>query len=175
MRDIKNLKKEDLKTGMLIKAKTGSVGMVMKGGEFEDCIVSDGNNENKKRYWQPLDTFEAGVLNGDIVAVYSQGDDKFNSNRASFEESEFTQIAKVFPTFECNFERLPSISLRAKGSALFHRMVQFIKFDPSTKYAEMIVTEVGMSEKHFKKGDIEKGVITLNFEKFEYLLIDYLL
>jgi len=71
------MKKSDLKTGMLIETRDGSLGLVMLNTETGDAIVSDGSSG----YWSPLYcyrknlTFESSnpyklLHESDIVKVY---------------------------------------------------------------------------------------------------------
>ena len=49
----KQMKKSDLKTGMLVETREGELGLVMLNTEEGDSIVSDGSSG----YWSPLDCY----------------------------------------------------------------------------------------------------------------------
>ena len=84
------MKKTELKTGMLLKTRTGQMGIVMTGmtqqtttdfGSFTDAVVSDGKDllsgsmTNKKRHCAPLnqwndDLTSTSTTDDDIVEVW---------------------------------------------------------------------------------------------------------
>ena len=79
------MKKSDLRTGMLVKTREGNFALVMLNTEYEDCLVSDG--ESEERTWCMLDSYnedlqKEGMYVGDIVEVYSSKSS--NKDRGSF-------------------------------------------------------------------------------------------
>ena len=105
------MKKEDLKSGMIVETRKGKLGMVLLDTANGDIIGGGCHIGGDERTWMPLDALNddltyPGCPESDIVKVYKPGCG--NNIHGSFDVNSMSLVWERKETIELSFEEIAS-------------------------------------------------------------------